>query len=147
MPFICPKCKNPVDPHETSCKQCGFIPSTKITPEQIAAASAPKMESADTPIAYVILGSLIILAYAVFLFFFNTVLFYLMLATTIWVGVDSSTLMRSIPIEDRLAISSFAKNPWHWIFSMAMLWIITFPWYLAKRGAYVRYLNAHSSTK
>jgi hypothetical protein len=47
-------------------------------------------------------------------------------ATTVWVGVDSSGRDWS---GDR-----FANSPTKWVIGSLLLWIIVFPVYLARRG-------------
>jgi len=51
----------------------------------------------------------------------------IIVATTVWVGVDASGRDWSN--------SSFADTTWKWVAGSLLLWIVVFPVYLVKRGA------------
>ena len=64
--------------------------------------------------------------------------------TSIWVGVDSSGLMRGLSKEERKKIGG-ARSPAEWVIGCLLLWIIGFPWYLSKRGTYSAFQHRRAS--
>jgi hypothetical protein len=54
------------------------------------------------------------------------ILLFIVLATTVWVGVDASGRDWS---GDR-----FANSTTKWVISVLLLWIVVFPVYVARRG-------------
>jgi hypothetical protein len=51
----------------------------------------------------------------------------IVVATTIWVGVDAS--------HRDWSDGSFADKTWKWVVGSLLLWIVVFPVYLVKRGS------------
>jgi peptidoglycan biosynthesis protein MviN/MurJ (putative lipid II flippase) len=56
----------------------------------------------------------------------SALILLIIVATTIWLGVDAS--------QRDWSASSFAKRPGLWIFGSLALWIVVFPVYLVARG-------------
>jgi len=62
----------------------------------------------------------------------------IVIGTIIWVGYDSAKLMKDIPKEARKQIGG-GSSPAVWVIGCLLLWIIVFPWYLAKRSKYLSF--------
>ena len=64
------------------------------------------------------------------------ILLLIILGTIIWVIVDAQAIRREQAIAR--VPSQNLINPTNWIIACIALWIVGFPMYLAKRGAYKR---------
>lgn len=64
----------------------------------------------------------------------GTIVLLLVLATTVWVGIDASNLGVQ---RGRLGGGSLDMSVASWVVCCLFLWIIAFPCYLAARGRYV----------
>lgn len=58
----------------------------------------------------------------------------LVIGTSIWVFFDA----KSIGVKKGMVEGIANMNPWGWLFGCLLLWIITFPIYLAKRPDFKR---------
>lgn len=58
------------------------------------------------------------------------ILFWLVIGSSIWVGVDA----RSIGVRRGLTTGAFDMSPLGWALACFFLWIVSFPCYLAKRN-------------
>lgn len=67
------------------------------------------------------------------------------IGSAVWMGVDSSNLMRDIPEDARKQISSLAPSPAVWVVGALFLWIVAFPLYLMTRSKYVQYHQSQES--
>ena len=56
----------------------------------------------------------------------QNIILLVVVATSIWVGIDASSRDWSE--------SSFADRSWKWVVGSLVLWIVVFPVYLAKHG-------------
>lgn len=56
----------------------------------------------------------------------GTVLFLVIVGTTIWVGYDHAAA-------DRVMGRSFGDSTTFWVVACLLLWIVAFPWYLVHR--------------
>ena len=74
-----------------------------------------------------------------------SLLWVIVIGTSIWVGFDSHTLLSQIPKDKRKVLSSGATSPFVWVLGCFLLWIIAFPWYLSARSKYINYLKGTSS--
>jgi hypothetical protein len=72
-------------------------------------------------------------------------IFFIVIATSIWVGFDSYSLLKQIPKDKRKALSSGASSASVWTLGCLLLWIIVFPWYLSARSKYKNYLQGKIS--
>ena len=69
----------------------------------------------------------------------NSIIFLVIIASSIWVLVDAKTIgVRKGQIKGMGNL-----GPWGWFFVCLFLWLIGFPFYLAKRGEFKR-INAKS---
>jgi hypothetical protein len=63
---------------------------------------------------------------------------WIVIGTTIWVGVDASTLMKNLTPSERMSVNTSANSPTMWVICCLLLWIVAFPWYIAVRKKYVK---------
>ena len=66
----------------------------------------------------------------------------LVVATSLWVLFDA----RSIGVKKDVIPGFFNMGPVGWFFSCLLMWIIGFPAYIAKRGAYKQALSNHPAS-
>lgn len=65
----------------------------------------------------------------------------IIIGTSIWVLIDA----KSIGVKKGQITGVANLGPWGWFFVCLLLWIVGFPFYLAKRGEYKR-INSNSNT-
>jgi len=64
----------------------------------------------------------------------NGLMWVIVIVTSIWVLVDA----RAIGVKKDQVQGMGNLGPWGWFFVCLLLWIVGFPFYLAKRGEYRR---------
>ena len=68
-----------------------------------------------------------------------TFIWIVVIATSLWVLIDAKT----IGVKKGQINGMGNMGPWSWFFACLLLWIIGFPFYLAKRGEFKR-INARN---
>jgi len=69
------------------------------------------------------------------------IILLVILCTSIWVLVDAKT----IAVKKGQMKGMADMGPWGWFFACLLIWIIGFPFYLAKRGELKKVNSAQSS--
>jgi len=64
----------------------------------------------------------------------NGFIWIMVIATSIWVLVDAKT----IGVKKGQITGMGNMGPWSWFFGCLLLWIVCFPFYVAKRGEFKR---------
>ena len=62
----------------------------------------------------------------------NGIFFIIVIATSLWVLIDAKT----IGVKKGQIKGMGNMGPWSWFFACLFLWIIAFPFYLAKRPVF-----------
>lgn len=72
----------------------------------------------------------------------RTLIWVVVIATSLWVLIDAKT----IGVKKGQIKGMGNMGPWSWFFACLLLWIIGFPFYLAKRGEFKR-INAEKNSQ
>jgi hypothetical protein len=70
------------------------------------------------------------------------IIFLIVIGTSIWVVVDAKT----IGVKKGQIKGMGDMGPWTWFFACLLLWIVGFPFYLAKRGEFKRVNSGQSAS-
>ena len=72
----------------------------------------------------------------------NDIILLVVVGTSIWVLIDAMT----IGVRKGQISGMGNMGPWAWFFACLLLWIIGFPFYLAKRGEFKRVNSEQSNS-